>query len=155
MSRIDHLGGREKAEKVLEFLVSTVSIPSQHVKFSAALPINRIILLLLGDRPSPFVAKQCLILLRISVGSISSFIRKFEMISGWNVLKTVLPMCWDLEVNEAAFDLLLRPFDDKSGDEGNIVCPQIVPTILAALHSGLNVVARNSSAKGQGKYHFG
>ncbi|KAF5360312.1 hypothetical protein D9758_009126 [Tetrapyrgos nigripes] len=149
MSRIDHLGGREKAEKVFELLVATLSVPSQHTKFCAALPINRIILLLLGDRPSPLVAKQCLVLVRVSVGSTSSFIRKFEMISGWNVLKTVLPSCWDLEVNEAAFDLLLlAQGNDKGGDEVNIVCPQVVPIILSALHSGLNVVARNSSANG-------
>ncbi|THV04025.1 beach-domain-containing protein [Dendrothele bispora CBS 962.96] len=149
MSKIDHFGGREKAEKVLELLVQTLSIPAQYNKFATALPVNRIFLLLLGDRPSPFVAKQVLVLIRIGVGSTSSFIRKFELISGWNVFKTVLPLCWDLEVNEAAFDLLLRPYNDK-GDHGDnvVVCPQIVPAILSALHSGLNVVARNSSEKG-------
>ncbi|KAK7442741.1 Beige protein-like 1 [Stygiomarasmius scandens] len=146
MSRIDHLGGREKAEKVLDLLVSTLSIPSQYTKFAAALPVNRILLLLL--RPSPVVAKQIINLIRISVGSSSSFIRKFELISGWNVLKTVLPMCWDSEVNEAAFDLLLRPYNDKGDHDGNVVvCPQIVATILSALHSELNIVARNCSEK--------
>ncbi|KAF9062084.1 hypothetical protein BDP27DRAFT_1428288 [Rhodocollybia butyracea] len=35
------------------------------------------------------------------------FLRKFELISGWNVLKTVLPGCWSSNVNELAFDVLL------------------------------------------------
>ncbi|KAK7434688.1 Beige protein-like 1 [Stygiomarasmius scandens] len=113
-----------------------------------ALPVNRALLLLLGDRPSPVVAKQIINLIRISVESSSSFIRKFELISGWNVLKTVSPMCWDSEVNEAAFDLLLRPYNDKGDCDGNVVvCPQTVATILSAPHSGLNIVARNCSEK--------
>lgn len=77
-----------------------------------------------------------------------AFSRKFELVSGWSVLKTVLPYAWDPNVNEAAFDVLLGRvgIDRKAASHGNptIVCPHIVPAIFSALQKGLESVAKNS-----------
>ena len=147
LSRIDYKDPREKAEQVLEFLISTLSTPVFYTKFTATLPLTRICLLLLGDRPSPVVASQVLILLGISINASPSFSRKFELIGGWSVLKTVLPLAWDPSVNEAAFDILLGRVggNKKSGvQEGQIVvCPHIIPAIFCALQRGVASVADN------------
>ncbi|KAK7049866.1 Beige protein-like 1 [Paramarasmius palmivorus] len=150
VSRVDYKDNHEKAEQVLEILVSLLSNPASYTKFGAALPITRISLLLLGDKPSPVVACQVLILIAISIATSSSFSRKFELVSGWNVLKTVVPTCWDPSVNESAFDVLLGNIDaqgqKKLGQSDRVVvCPHIMPTILSALQSGLKAVARNCS----------
>jgi hypothetical protein len=147
MSRIDYTNPHEKAEQVLELLISTVSVQSYHAKFAAALPLTRICLLLLGDKPSSFVATQILTLIGVSIMISSSFSRKFELISGWSVLKTVLPYCWDPSVNQIAFDILLGRFphlkQPTSRDPHTIVCPNIVPAILSAMQTGLVSVANN------------
>ncbi|KAF8885379.1 hypothetical protein CPB84DRAFT_1837906 [Gymnopilus junonius] len=98
---------QEKAEQVLALLVRILSSQVHYTKFTTALPLTRILLLLLGEHPSPPVAVHILTLIAISIRVSSAFSRKFELVSGWNVLKTVLPGVWDPAVNRAAFDLLL------------------------------------------------
>ncbi|KAK0199746.1 beach-domain-containing protein [Desarmillaria ectypa] len=146
ISRIDYKNVRQKAEQVLELLVSLLLVPTFYNKFITALPVTRICLLLLGDKPQPFVANQVLLIIGISVKISASFTRKFELISGWSILKTVLPTCWDPSVNEAAFDILLgRTGTTKVDTQGHnaVICPQIVPAIFAALHTGLDAVGNN------------
>lgn len=147
MSRIDYKDGHEKAELVLELLTSTLSVPAFYTMFVATLPITRICLLLLGDTPSSYVASQVLSLIGISINASASFSRKFELISGWNVLKSVLPQRWDPSVNEAAFDILLgRTGGDRHANgrsNTTISCAYIVPTIFSALQTGLTTVGNN------------
>lgn len=113
-----------------------------YTKFIAALPLTRICLLLLGNSPSSAVSTQILKLLDFSAGFSSSFVRKFELVNGWNVIKTVAPESWNAEVNKAAFDLLIgRAVGQQNGL--TIKCSQIVPAILTALQSGLGIVASN------------
>ncbi|KAH7092832.1 beach-domain-containing protein [Auriculariales sp. MPI-PUGE-AT-0066] len=151
VSRIDRIHAHEKAEQVLEALVQIVHDPPRMKKFTTALPVTRIILLLLGEHPSSTAAAQILLLLALVVRSAPSFPRKFELVSGWNTLKTVLPPCWDPAVHVAAFDVLLGR---TSGDAAAImspsspgapmpvvVCPQILPAILLSFGYGLEVVA--------------
>ncbi|TFK23845.1 beach-domain-containing protein [Coprinopsis marcescibilis] len=152
ISRFEVKSPQENAERVLEMLVSTLSNKTFYVKFIAALPVTRITLLLLGDRPSSFVVLQVLTLLRICMQYTSSFSRKFELVSGWSVLRTVIPSAWAADVNTAAFDLLLaRPLsgveNDAAVDRDSctvVACPQIIPTIIAALQQGLIIVARRA-----------
>ncbi|KAG6816009.1 hypothetical protein H0H87_009501 [Tephrocybe sp. NHM501043] len=147
ISRIDYTNPQEKAEQVLEILISTISIPSFHSQFAAALPLTRVCLLLLGDRPTPAIATQILTLIGVSNTISSSFSRKFELISGWSVLKILLPYCWDPRVNQTSFDILLGRFNHikKSPVQtpNTVVCPNIVPTILSAFQTGLVSVANN------------
>jgi hypothetical protein len=60
------------------------------------------------------------------------------------VLRTVLPAAWDPSVHVAAFDLLLgRVYvagKPPTSGPTNIICPYILPTILASLHHGLDRV---------------
>lgn len=88
----------------------------------------------------------------------SAFNRKFELVSGWSVLKTVLPSVWDPQVNKAAFDLLLGRFSDDLGPStpssasssksrskskqptapnATVSCTHILPIIISALQTGL------------------
>lgn len=153
---------REKAEQVLGLLVHILSSQPHYLKFTSALPITRIILLLLGDRPSSFVAKEILNLISISVKVSSAFNRKFELVSGWSVLKTVIPAAWDADVNKAAFDLLMgrgiaitissqaptptsasRREQREKAQNPTVSCTQILPTIISALQTGLLAVANN------------
>ena len=146
MSRIDDTNSYAKAEQVLELLVSILSTKSYHVQFAAALPLTRILLLLLGDRPLPIIATHVLSLIGISINFSSSFTRKFELISGWSVLKTLLPYCWDPNVNHASFDVLLgrrHTRNSNTHDSKTVVCPNIVPAILSAMQTGLVAVANN------------
>jgi hypothetical protein len=143
LSRIDYKDPRDKAEQVLEVLISLLSVPALYEKFTAVLPLTRICLLLLGDKPTSVVANQILVLIAVSNRVSASFSRKFELISGWSVLKTVLPSCWDPSVNEAALDILLGRLEDTKREPGTIVCPNIVPTIFCALQAGLGAIARN------------
>ena len=144
VSKLDKTNRREKAEQVLEALVHILATPSLLTKFVAALPLSRVLLLLLGEHPSPVVAAQILILLNLVLYSSPSFKRKFELVSGWMVLRTILPAAWDPSVHVAAFDLLLgrvyvagKP--PLSGPT-TIICPYIFPTILASLRHGLERV---------------
>ncbi|KAF9067929.1 beach-domain-containing protein [Rhodocollybia butyracea] len=148
ISRFDYKDGREKAEQVLIILTSILCVPACYTKFIAALPLPRICLLLLGDKPTTLVATQILTIIGISIGTSISFLRKFELISGWNVLKTVLPSCWSSTVNELAFDVLLGrllPNGERcaASEDYPVVCPPMVPVILSALRSGLSAVAKN------------
>lgn len=116
-------------------LVSLLSSSPQLLqKFAAAVPFTRICLLLLGDRPSPTVATEVLKLVRASIDSSQTFVRKFELVSGWVILKNVLPYAWSKDVHQVAFDILL----DYRGEAKTIVrCPNIIPAIIASLHRGL------------------
>jgi hypothetical protein len=131
LSRIDHDGAREKAEQLLRIFVSLMSESSDcYSRFSVALPLTRIYLLLLGDKPSSFVAKQVLDLIAISLNKSKSFSRKFELVSGWAVLKTVLPNVWDANIHAVAFSILLG----HTEDQGPVVtCSHIFPAILSSL----------------------
>jgi hypothetical protein len=135
ISRIDHANQRDRAENVLTMLVSLLSSSPQLLqKFAAAVPFTRICLLLLGDRPSPTVATEVLKLVRISIDSSQTFVRKFELVSGWVILKNVIPYAWSKDVHQVAFDIFL----DYKGDDKTIVrCPNILPAIIASLHRGL------------------
>ena len=135
ISRIDHANQRERAEHVLTMLISLLSSSPQLLqKFAAAVPFTRICLLLLGDRPSPMVATEVLKLVLLSIDSSQTFVRKFELVSGWVILKNVLPYAWSKDVRQVAFDILL----DHKGDDKTIVrCPNIVPAIIASLHRSL------------------
>ena len=92
--------------------------------------MTRIYLLLLGDSPSSFVAKQVLDLIAISFNRSKSFSRKFELVSGWTILKTVLPHVWDVNIHSAAFSILLNRTQDH---ETVVACPYILPAILNSL----------------------
>jgi len=147
ISRFGSANLQEKAELTLEMLVSILSIQSYHAKFSAALPLSRICLLLLSDKPTPTIAAHVLTLIGIGNTIGPSFSRKFELINGWSVLKTVIPRCWDSNVKKAAFDILLGRSSvaqqSSSQTLGAIACPNIVPTILSAMSYGLLSVASN------------
>ena len=104
--------------------------------------MTRIYLLLLGDRPSSFVAKQVLDLITISLNKSKSFSRKFELVSGWTILKTVLPHVWDDKIHSAAFGIL----SDQTQDQGTVVaCPHILLAILGSLTRILVATAKVSS----------
>jgi len=112
-----------------------------YTRFSVALPVTRIYLLLLGDRPSSFVAKQVLDLITVSLNKSKSFSRKFELVSGWMILKTVLPHVWDENIHSAAFGIL----SDQTQDQGTVVaCPHILPAILGSLTRMLVTAAKVS-----------
>ena len=140
-SRIDYKDRRWKAELVFDALVEIISDPQCYTQFTSALPITRICLLLLGERPTPRTATNVLRMISLSLKKSITFIRKFELISGWSVLKMVLPVAWDAEVADAAFDVALgrdwRVQDAKAKAEQQVVCPNIVPAILSALQTGL------------------
>ncbi|GBE84628.1 hypothetical protein SCP_0606070 [Sparassis crispa] len=141
ISRIDHCTAQSKAEQVLEMLVTILHSQQAYTKFANALPLPRICLLLLGERPSSMTAIQILRLIGISLDASSSFSRKFELVSGWGALKVVLPHAWDKEVQQAVFDLLLGRLGDKAEIPPAVSCPQIVPAIFFSLKVGLETVA--------------
>ncbi|KZT70568.1 beach-domain-containing protein [Daedalea quercina L-15889] len=140
ISRIDYSNVQSKAEQVLGMLISILRSPAAYERFSSALPVPRISLLLLGERPTPTTAALVLQLLTISVKSSSSFGRKFELVSGWNILKAVIPHAWDDSVQRAAFDLLLGWQEGEVHNSPVVVCPQILLAILAALKFSLGTV---------------
>ncbi|KAL0958994.1 hypothetical protein HGRIS_014308 [Hohenbuehelia grisea] len=146
--RLEMKDGREKAEQVLDALTTLLGNEAFFAKFSSSLPFARIVLLLLGDRPSPFIASQVLLIVAMGIHASSSFIRKLELVNGWNILKTVLPRAWDPSVHEVAFDILLGRYSvDKNSRVGNpnvVSCPQIVPAIFSALKEGLLATANIS-----------
>jgi len=123
--------------------LSILATPACYTKFTATLPLTRICILLLGENPPPVVAAQVLRLIAMSLGISSSFSRKFELVSGWGILRIVLPCAWDPGVHEAAFDILLGRVAEKKASHmasTTVVCSHIVPAIFAALHRGLNAV---------------
>lgn len=145
-TRFDHSHRHERAEQVYEVLVQNLSNPALLSKFTAALPLSRVLLLLLGERPTPIIASQTLILLGLVLNASPSFNRKFELVSGWSALKNIIPISWDPSVHVAAFDLLLgRVFVNgkslPSASSAKIVCPYILPAILTSLAYGLERVA--------------
>lgn len=142
LSWIDLDHAREKAEQLLEVFVSIMSRSADcYKRFSIALPVTRIYLLLLGDRPSSFVAKQVLDLITISLNRSKSFSRKFELVSGWTILKTVLPQAWNTNIHSAVFGILV----DQTQDQGPVVaCSHILPAILNTLTKMLVAVAQDS-----------
>ena len=148
ISRFDSANLQEKAERILEMLVSILSIQSYHAKFSAALPLTRICLLFLSDKPTSTIAARVLTLIGTSNTINPSFSRKFELISGWSVLKTVIPHCWDSNVKKAAFDILLGR-SSAVQQPPSIACPNIVPTILSAMSTGLLRVATRCAESGE------
>ncbi|KAI0049337.1 beach-domain-containing protein [Auriscalpium vulgare] len=153
ISRIDYVNSREKAEQVLQMLVSILSnSASCYNRFSAALPLTRILILLLGDRPTPFVAAQILRLILVSLTVSRSFSRKFELVSGWTILKSVLPYSWDAGVHDVTFQILLGRSLGAEPDNGPPVvsCPNILPAILATLNRALVAVAHGSTQNGVG-----
>ncbi|KAJ2916640.1 hypothetical protein MD484_g3777, partial [Candolleomyces efflorescens] len=147
MSRFEVRNSQGKAEQVLTVLVSALSNQTLYTKFITALPITRICILLLGDNPTSFVALRILQLVNTCVRYTSSFSRKFELISGWSVMKTVLPGAWSSEVNQAVFDILLGRFDTTADPDSYTVvtCQGIMPTILAALQHCLGVVSARAN----------
>jgi hypothetical protein len=58
-----------------------LSSTTYFTKFMTVLPLTRICLLLLGDRPSPVVASQVLLLIGISLCCSSSFRRKLSLLA--------------------------------------------------------------------------
>ncbi|KAF8509163.1 beach-domain-containing protein [Hysterangium stoloniferum] len=159
ISYIDRMTTREKAEQVLDALTSLLSAPGKLEKFTAALPLSRICLLLLGDNPSPVTASHILYIVGLTLTRSSSFNRKFELVSGWAVLRNVLPVAWDPSVHVAAFDVLLgRVTVGMSSHNGlagsqKIVCPYIFPAILMALDRGLGIVARSDMSNCSDSLH--
>ncbi len=143
---LDHI--REKAEQLLELFVSILSGSTDcYTRFCIALPVTRIYLLLLGDRPSSLVAKRVLDLITISLNRSKSFSRKFELVSGWTFLKNVLPHVWDVNIHSAAFRILL----DQTQDQGPVVaCPYILPAILSSLTRMLVAIAQESPLQSVG-----
>lgn len=153
MSRVDREHAREKAEQVLECLTSILSSPGKLDKFAAALPLARICLLLLGDNPTCVVACQILLLIGLTLKhTSSSFNRKFELVSGWSVLRGALPGAWDPSVHVAAFDVLLGRFGSdihhspRAFNPPKVSCPYILPAIISSLDRGLTNVARGREA---------
>jgi len=58
-------------------------------------------------------------------------------------MKAVLPGSWSSEVNAAAFDILLGRYDNQTDLDSftAVVCPAIMPVILAALQNGLTLIS--------------
>jgi hypothetical protein len=148
MSRVDREHSQEKAEQVLECLTTILSSPGKLEKFSAALPLARICLLLLGEHPTSVVASQILLIIGLTLNHSSSFNRKFELVSGWSALRIALPGAWDPSVHVAAFDVLLGRFGSdihrspQTFNPPKVSCPYILPAILCSLDRGLTNVAR-------------
>ncbi|KAI0317827.1 beach-domain-containing protein [Amylostereum chailletii] len=154
-SKFDYINAREKAARVLEALVTLLSTSRDcYTKFTSFLPLTRICLLLLGDRPSPFIAEQILNLITASLDFSLSFSRKFELVSGWTYLKAVLPSAWDSSVQAAAFRVLLGKNWESERGEGSpaISCPNIINAILASLDKALAHTLQQ--AEDQGKHSF-
>lgn len=140
-SHFDYEHFQKKPEQVLEMFISILSVQPLYMKFTTALPVPRICLLLLGDKPTPNVAVQILNLVGISNVFSSSFARRFELVSGWSVFKTVLPYCWSSEVRKAAFDVLLGrktiTKESPTVPSGVVTCPNMVPVIFSAMSTAL------------------
>lgn len=149
ISRIDHLNAQYKAEQVFKMFVTVLDNPAMFNKFTAALPLTRICLLLLGDRPSSLTATLVLRMIATALDISTSFNRKFELVSGWNVLKLILPYAWDITVQDAVFDVLLGRSRDKREIVPNVICPHIVPAIFSSLKMALDSSRVSEDAQGK------
>ncbi|KIK98640.1 hypothetical protein PAXRUDRAFT_823685 [Paxillus rubicundulus Ve08.2h10] len=141
-SRASFIGSNslEKARQVLDAVISLLRIPVMYAKFAEVLPVARVTLLWLGIEPSPGIACQVLSIVGIGFATSSSFGKKFELASGWTLLRKVLPPIWDEDVHGAALDLLLQPTQEGAHSRvtsKTMRCPQMLPVILAALRQGL------------------
>ncbi|KAF8749643.1 Beach protein [Rhizoctonia solani] len=110
----------QRAELVLDVVI-TVLHSSHHLqRFCAALPASRILLLLLGERPpllSPPISRPWL-----------------------DGDQMCVPGAWDPSVHVAAFDLLFGRIGGNASSahgEGQVVNPVMFSTILTALQRGL------------------
>ena len=138
ISRIDQRNPQMKASLVLAMFATLLKQPALYQKFIAALPAARIYLLLLGERPTASIATQILRLIAISLRASSSFSRKFELASGWSILKAVIPYGWCEETQKAAFEILFGSMEGQT--EGVVTCAHIVPPLFGVLQSQLDVV---------------
>ncbi|KDN41354.1 hypothetical protein RSAG8_07469, partial [Rhizoctonia solani AG-8 WAC10335] len=131
----------QRAELVLEALLTILHSPTHLQRFSAALPASRILLLLLGEHPTPVVAAHLLTLLGLMMKTSPSFGRKFELAHGWTMVRCVVPGAWDPSVHVAAFDLLFGRVGGNgpatAAGEGQVVNPVVFSTVLTALQRGL------------------
>ncbi|KAI5118373.1 hypothetical protein M0805_008701 [Coniferiporia weirii] len=152
VSQMDRTHIQEKAEQVLGSLVTILSAGNNLAKFSAALPLPRVCLLLLGEHPSSFTAACVLTIIRLALKSSTSFTRKFELVSGWTVLKMTLPTAWSTDVQKIAFDILFG----RTGESGEsrqiqrtptVSCSLIAPAIIAALDLGLTTITQDNCAE--------
>lgn len=109
------------------------------MRFAEALPVTRIALLWLGSEPSPALVCQIIAIIGISLSTSTSFGKKFELASGWLVLKKVLPPIWNDAIHEAALELLLQPARGGETASKAVKCPQMLPVVLLALRQGLSV----------------
>ncbi|EKM53226.1 uncharacterized protein PHACADRAFT_210920 [Phanerochaete carnosa HHB-10118-sp] len=140
--RLDPSESRLRAELVFEALVLTLQqTPNAFIKFTSALPLTRICLLLLGDKPSSAVATHVLRLIESSLKVSTSFSRKFELVSGWITLKIALPQAWSPSVQAAAFDVLLGGAYSSQSAELAVVCPSMLPVILSCLKYELDILS--------------
>lgn len=152
ISRIDYHSAQIKAEHIFSMLVSILGSPPAFAKFSSTLPVARICLLLLGERPSPATAAQVLHLIGISLNASMTFSRKFELVSGWNVLKVVIPHVWDRVVQMAAFDVLFGRSDERTDRSFVVTCSHILPAIFASLKLVLEKVG-SAAVSGANEAH--
>lgn len=123
-----------------------------YMKFAEALPVARVSLLWLGSEPSPALVCQVLAIIGISFGTSTSFAKKFELASGWLVLKKALPPIWNDAIHEAALDLVLQSAREGGTTSKVVKCPQMLTVVLLALRQGLlaysdtRIQGRSSSA---------
>ena len=154
ISRIDYMNAQSKAELVFKMLSSTLDNPTMFNKFTASLPLTRICLLLLGDRPTSLTATLVLRLISTALSISTSFSRKFELVSGWNILKLILPHAWDASVQDAAFDILMGRSRDKRDVVPVVICPHIVPSIFSSLKMCLDMSRISEDTEGEWAYPF-
>lgn len=150
VSQLEITDARRRAEQVFEMLVAILETSANFTKFTSSLPMTRICLLLLGDRPTPLVATLVLRMIQISLKVSVTFSRKFELVSGWNTLKTVLPYAWSPRVQTAAFDVLLGGAYSTQSSQLVLVCPHMLPVILSCLKFELDIL----SGRGQIGHHI-
>ncbi|KAL5530973.1 hypothetical protein ACEPAG_3849 [Sanghuangporus baumii] len=127
-SQIDRSHTRNKAEQLLSALVSILSAGR--------------------ERPTPVIAGHVLTIVGLALKASPSFARKFELASGWTALRLTLPDIWNDNIQQSAFNVLFGragTTDEEQGFLGNVsvVCPNIMPSILAALDRGLAIVAKD------------
>jgi hypothetical protein len=75
-----HIDQRHPSEQAAQVMEALTSPP--FAKSTSFLPLSRVCLLLLDEKPSPFVAYQILRLIQINASASPSFSRKFELVSG-------------------------------------------------------------------------
>lgn len=122
-----------RAELIFGVLVTLLQSPQAYTKFISVLPMPRICLLLLGETPTSTTAVNVLRLIETSVKNNPSFSRKFELVSGWNIIKNTLPSAWSPEVQSAAFNILLQSAAKDLNEQYTVLCPSIINSILASL----------------------